>query len=726
MMMGGLPVPPRQADTSPIAGAGLPAKLVSAAQILFAQGLADPRGCAYREIEVMTGSIWGGDGAPFKTHGWVLPPRDGAPAAAVTWNGLVYPVITAGGAAELRADVAALAAKEQAAHDKSAAERPGSGFHRFQTTAEQYNLSHETATAVKVALLLRLGEPALAKQLWGALLLDESLGELDDPYLLVAEDWAWNLFERAVTAHMRGDTPVALASAKLLAAAAPKIEAEADRRKLERREGRDGAAAPHVSFIEQLPLLVADEERRAARGARQKLPGAAELAALDPDARVKLLIEHLDDVAARQWGQPGGVDLASDPIVTALIETGAPAVEPLIEVLETDARLTRSVHFWRDFARHRSLLGVHEAAYVALAGILERPFFDPASTGDNLSARGTDGRRLVADKVRAYWDQWKRIPLEERWYKVLDDDRAKPEEWLDAADKITRPRNVMVRPSSTVFTTTVTSPNGQPGLRGDPLRAHKTPSVTELLEKRLRDARLDVRAACSLARMLGRWDIAAGKPQLAKQLARAAADSKGTLAQGHCIAGLTADLVAAGELSALDAYAAWLGAVVPPDDYLDYLVFQPMWQHPTRPSIVKAAEALFRDGSPWVPLVATVRGSGRDRTDLLRNELIRVAGFGAHVGKALADSRTVGTLTMREGGGFGIEMVSGGSMSTSTTDPAPPPPGTTQTVRVSDSYAWNLASHHDAAPRFQPFWPLAQRDAALAQMRTWVAAQRAK
>jgi hypothetical protein len=151
-----------------------------------------------------------------------------------------------------------------------------------------------------------------------------------------------------------------------------------------------------------------------------------------------------------------------------------------------------------------------------------------------------------------------------------------------------------------------------------------------------------------------------------------------------------------------------------------------MWQHPTRPSIVKASEALFRDGSPWVPLVATTRGGGRDRTDLLRHALIRVAGFNRHIGKALADGRTVGTLTMQDRGSFGIELVSGGSMSTGTSDPAPPPKGTMQTVRVSDFYAWHLASHHDQAPRYQLFWPAAQRDAALAQVRTWVAAQLAK
>src|SRR6185436_7642753 len=110
---------------------------------------------------------------------------------------------------------------------------------------------------------------------------------------------------------------------RLLTAAAPQIEAEAIRRgQIPERGGDDQAEARHITFIEQLPLLVADEERRARREARPKLDPQV-VAALDPPARVKLLIEHLDEVAARQWGQPGGVNLAEDPIVEGLIDLGA-------------------------------------------------------------------------------------------------------------------------------------------------------------------------------------------------------------------------------------------------------------------------------------------------------------------------------------------------------------------------------------------------------------------
>ena len=68
---------------------------------------------------------------------------------------------------------------------------------------------------------------------------------------------------------------------------------------------------------------------------------------VDLKNQVAYLIGQLDEVDARQWSQPGGVSLASDWRVEALIKIGEPAVPALIDCLETDERLTRSVHFWR-------------------------------------------------------------------------------------------------------------------------------------------------------------------------------------------------------------------------------------------------------------------------------------------------------------------------------------------------------------------------------------------
>src|SRR6266498_3465215 len=62
MAASGFPLPPHQHDgwTSK---AAVPAPLIDAAAVLFAQGLGDPRKLPYVEIELATGSVWSGTGA---------------------------------------------------------------------------------------------------------------------------------------------------------------------------------------------------------------------------------------------------------------------------------------------------------------------------------------------------------------------------------------------------------------------------------------------------------------------------------------------------------------------------------------------------------------------------------------------------------------------------------------------------------------------------------------
>src|SRR5262245_1556321 len=93
----GLPTPPQQNAPWPHSADAL----LNAAATLFEQGLADPRGLEYREIEIAVGSPWNGGGHSFKTHGWILP-NDGKDGQfAVAWNGLVYPVMSIGHLANL-------------------------------------------------------------------------------------------------------------------------------------------------------------------------------------------------------------------------------------------------------------------------------------------------------------------------------------------------------------------------------------------------------------------------------------------------------------------------------------------------------------------------------------------------------------------------------------------------------------------------------------------------
>src|SRR5215468_251995 len=173
----GLPTPPQQNAPWPHGDDAL----LNAAATLFEQGLADPRGLEYREIEIVVGNPWNGGGYPLKTHGWIMP-NDGKDGQfAVAWNGLVYPVLSLGHSANLHNDWEAIG---QGKDSNSMMGR--------QSVTEANAVHFGVLEPLKVVLLLRLGETELARRLWELASQDEK-----DPYFALAGDWTWNAFERA-------------------------------------------------------------------------------------------------------------------------------------------------------------------------------------------------------------------------------------------------------------------------------------------------------------------------------------------------------------------------------------------------------------------------------------------------------------------------------------------------------------------------------------------------
>ncbi len=186
----------------------------------------------------------------------------------------------------------------------------------------------------------------------------------------------------------------------------------------------------------QADAIVGDLKRRKAKGTFGKAPPEKwpeGFASWDQAKRIAWLIDSLDEVDARQWGQPGGVPLGMDRRVAALIVIGDPAVPALIDAVERDGRLTRSVHFWRDFARSRTVLSVREAALTAVMSILKVRVFEPASTGDNFTARGGDTAARTAQRLREYWKTYGALPHDERMMKTLTDPKAGFEAVREAA-----------------------------------------------------------------------------------------------------------------------------------------------------------------------------------------------------------------------------------------------------------------------------------------------------
>jgi len=402
-----LPVPPQQNVPWTPPKNRLPRFLESTTATLFEQGLSDPRGCDYRVITLKVGSVQGGH-REVETGGWVLPGDDGKRRYAVAWNGLVYPLISVGRPIDLANDILAMLGAAELGRVGTTRRRSGqSRFNGHDAISEEACVSVETMLPMKVCLLLRLNRADLAEAVWAT---GTGIPTPEGPrpridlkmygitYLTLAQDLAWYQFDRAICAHMRGDDALALADARMLTSLRRAVELKADAMGFPRENPRfnGGKFIPHLKFLDQLPELLDDQERRAkerAEAPEKPRPDGSE----NPIAAA---IRDLDQIAVLQWGQPGTVDLGESPIIKDLIAQGAAAVQPLIDDYRKEKRLTRSVEFGRGSLRNRTILHADRAAYAALAGILETEDFGPAPPPGKPRTR-----QEVADQIQRYWDQ---------------------------------------------------------------------------------------------------------------------------------------------------------------------------------------------------------------------------------------------------------------------------------------------------------------------------------
>ncbi|MGO8749239.1 MAG: hypothetical protein ACLQNE_25040 [Thermoguttaceae bacterium] len=815
-----IPSPPQQTVAWNAPQTKLSKEFISATTMIFQQGLADPRGCEYREIEVVVGGFeppWSDRGV--KTHGWVLP-DDGKQKQrfGVCWNGLVYPLVSTGKPADLRAD-ASVAAKAELATIRGI-----TGWYWKQTfeeycfchPSEARSVSQDTSLPVKTCLLLRLGEVELAEKIWsrwGSSLRSFSVEEqhyrsveesvepnrpyLRDAYSVLANCWTLSLFDRAVAAHMRSDDRLALVSAETLGSVWPAVEAVAAKR---------GFARPSPEKIEQgVPYflldvhraseLLADQQRRAKERRQETAPpvlsgdypdmqsttvlgfsvalGKEIRRYSDKARRIDLLIRELEEIT-------------SDNSPTVLVTTeGEDAVEPLLKCLESDIRLTR-----RPGREERYPLRVHPFAEQALEVVLKMPFHairldDPKSEQDE-----SKRRRVQATKIRDYWTRYKGVPLAERWYRILADDHAEPEQWLTVARIVLQPTFVPVKLQMVSMDSDYIRwrTKGKQKLHGDVLRNKTNPSVTELmvkrieslsapyfeslrrgekpdelqtqiesLEERLRDLgeqqgetssqrykelegkkealekkfeelpiqQDDLNAltsGCDMAMYLAQWDPAAALPHLRRLTA--ICQKAGGAPQANNFADCTDYVVAmvlaraaAGDLSGLDEYAAWVRDAQPGTLWYSFRrdrVFEPLCRYPDRPAVAKTAEWLFNDkASPWYPILVRDEWQKQLSLDTLSSPLVTVPAFRKRVLQLLEDRQEVGHVTFTSNEKIALGLDRDRETSAVPNDTLCPPPGTKGIFRVCDACAFGL-SPLEGTPKCELFWPQKQRDQAVA------------
>src|SRR6185437_2052149 len=163
---------------------------------------------------------------------------------AICWNGLVYPVKSIGTPADLHTEITnafkwITLTNTINGTNKVVAMEIFSGRGGWNNAAgESSTVFFTNAFSTRVLLLLRCGETDNALKIWKfsgrAFELRGGIGSINDltnrpsndPYLPLASDWTWAMFDRMISAHQRGDEILALATARQLAEVQPEIESE--------------------------------------------------------------------------------------------------------------------------------------------------------------------------------------------------------------------------------------------------------------------------------------------------------------------------------------------------------------------------------------------------------------------------------------------------------------------------------------------------------------------
>jgi hypothetical protein len=637
-----LPTPPQQKAAWTPPRSKLPAKFVTAAANLFQLGLADPRGCEYREIVLarhgsVASSLYLPEGRDktIKCNGWVLPTTTGTEQRfAICWNGVVVPLASIGPVADVRHDV--LNAIKSAPSKITDPEiRPDVG-------------------PLSAALLLRLGQTELAETVWTQFTRRSTAAQTDateDIYLEIAYSWRHALEDEAWDAHMSGNDRLALSTVKLLVRSCDAIESEAKRRGTRefRELPEDGKPSRFLSESDPVRALLADQEMRAARRSQGRSPtismkpGEAlfqfqnELQAKlkqrpNKEARISLLIDLLAEASFEMGGR------TSDNLIAAmLVNEGDSAIEPLLACMRTDTRLTRID--WtlgpHSMAPEHAIIPVRDLAFDVAESILHAefyPFLDHFSFMQPETGKG-DPELLKAAIER--WRPYKGLPPAEMWYRILADD-TKAECWLAAAQSIVDHRD----PSA--FANSIDNVPPLPGAprqkqfhAGEALRGKSHPSVTELIARRVKDlndehpkwlakrtkladqmdklneqsdepgnektAKLrenvtkqleeleseepDISAipTSELALCLAEWDPKAALPALKEMTARCRreiVDSPSKHDLYVMVARLTLQRALAGDEQSLDDYAEWIRGVGPGEFWNDQrgLLLVPLWR----------------------------------------------------------------------------------------------------------------------------------------------------
>ncbi|RYG35502.1 hypothetical protein EON81_12560 [bacterium] len=343
-------------------------------------GFGDPRGGEYREATIRRHSNWGRseDG---QAHGWLK--KDGR---FVAWNGLTYRPVSVGAKLDLAEDL-------------------GSAFKEGQFIPFPMGPQNGANAA---ALLLLLGDDESARVAWRS--------ESGEQFL---KRFLSETFNQAVAAHRGGDDGEANRQALWIKESVPRFEEFAD--SLWPRKTLREASLPRFDFLENVGRLADDSSRRL-KNPKGRID-LASISVLPKERRIAALIAALDEVETPESGQTGGDLPSSRSLVMAFAKEGTAAIPALLDCLEKDDRLTRSVRFYRNIHPHWYFQSVKSVATAAFGEIYQIYDF-----------KRPDGAPWdIADYRAFYAEMGDRSPAEVQYLRLADDG-AGERVWIEAAN----------------------------------------------------------------------------------------------------------------------------------------------------------------------------------------------------------------------------------------------------------------------------------------------------
>jgi hypothetical protein len=324
----------------------IPKGFLEATTYLAANGMGDARGAEYREAEILPSpSLYGRSGKPITIHGWVRKDRK-----VVAWDGLVYVVIAVGPVANLDRDL------DPKVKEKAEA----GGFFLYGVPHPDQNGPMQPTG---LALLILAGRTDLARL---------NFEDRSDPTHVrtggdLVSHFAYARLGRVAGAFASSDNATVSREGRGLLAFSNRL----DRRDLsfQTASSQHEEGKPYLQFLDELPKLVDDADRRLSNKAGLDLK---EIAALPQPERIKKLIAALENVRAHGFINPGGPLVMGDEIVRALVREGEAAIAPLQLAVDHDKRLTRAggieVHF---FLPSCHFVSVSQVAQYAILEILK-------------------------------------------------------------------------------------------------------------------------------------------------------------------------------------------------------------------------------------------------------------------------------------------------------------------------------------------------------------------